>query len=238
MSSTNKTSYYNLSQYIGTDKPTYLGDYNSDMSKIDAGIHAVQETATTANQSAGSAEAKVSALTPNVEALQIDMTGVKASISHLTTDNTQNKKDIATLKQDVSSAKTTANSAQSDVTILNASIENILKGSVTPVSGLSGTIKTAYNAKMDLISINAHLSVSSPTQVGTNIVIGKLPSNIPVPSENISYYFVAGLVKDLSSNYNRVPADITIDTSGNIIVANPLGGAVHDINVNLMNFYM
>lgn len=38
MSSTNKTTYYELSQYIGTDKPTYLGDYNSDMSKIDAGI--------------------------------------------------------------------------------------------------------------------------------------------------------------------------------------------------------
>nr|DAF67894.1 MAG TPA: hypothetical protein [Caudoviricetes sp.] len=33
MSSTNKTTYYALSQYIGTDKPTYLGDYNSDMSK-------------------------------------------------------------------------------------------------------------------------------------------------------------------------------------------------------------
>lgn len=36
MASSNKTTNYNLSQYIGTDKPTYLGDYNSDMNKIDA----------------------------------------------------------------------------------------------------------------------------------------------------------------------------------------------------------
>lgn len=36
MSSTNKTTNYELSQYIGSDKPTYLGDYNSDMLKIDA----------------------------------------------------------------------------------------------------------------------------------------------------------------------------------------------------------
>lgn len=238
MSSTNKTNYYNLSQYIGTDKPTYLGDYNSDMSKIDAGIHEVQETATTANQTAGSAEAKVTALSPSVEALQNDMTEVKASVQSLTVDNAQTKKDVGILKQEVSSVKTTANGAQSDVTNLNASILNTLKSTVTPVTGLSGNLTVIYNAKMNLISINGHLGVSSPTQVGTNIVIGRLPANIPIPSENKNYYYVGGLVKELTDNYKRVPADITIDTNGNIIVSNLLGGAVHDINVNLMNFYM
>lgn len=38
MSSTNKTTNYELSQYIGSDKPSYLGDYNSDMLKIDTAI--------------------------------------------------------------------------------------------------------------------------------------------------------------------------------------------------------
>lgn len=238
MSSTNKTNYYKLSQYIGTDKPTYLGDYNSDMSKIDAGIHEVQETATTANQTAGSAEAKVTALSPSVEALQNDMTGVKASVQSLTVDNAQNKKDLGTLKEEVSSVKTTANSAQSEVTNLNADIERTLKDTVTPVSGLRGTVNTVYNTKMNLISINGHLNVSSPTTVGTNISIGKLPSSIPAPSSNKTFYFVAGLTKESTSNYSRVPADITIDTNGNIIVTNPLGGSVYDININLMNFYM
>lgn len=39
MASTNKTTHYNLSQYVGTDKPTYLVDYNQDMSRIDTGIY-------------------------------------------------------------------------------------------------------------------------------------------------------------------------------------------------------
>lgn len=238
MSSTNKTNYYKLSQYIGTDKPTYLGDYNSDMSKIDAGIHEVQETATTANQTAGSAEAKVTALSPSVEALQNDMAGVKASVQSLTVDNAQNKKDLGTLKEEVSSVKTTANGAQSEVTNLNADIERTLKDTVTPVSGLRGTVNAGYNAKMNLISINGHLSVSSPTTVGTNISIGKLPSSIPAPGSNKMFYFVAGLTKESTNNYSRVPGDITIDTNGNIIVSNPLGGSVYDININLMNFYM
>lgn len=238
MSSTNKTNYYELNQYIGTDKPTYLGDYNSDMSKIDAGIHEVQETATTAKQTAGSAEAKVTALSPSVEALQNNMTGVKASVQSLTVDNAQNKKDLGTLKEEVSSVKTTANGAQSEVTNLNTNIDRTLKDTVTPVSGLSGTINVVYNAKMNLISINGHLSVSSPSTVGARIVIGKLPPSIPAPGSSKTLYFVAGLMKELTSNYSRVPADITIDTNGNIIVSNPLGGSVHDININLMNFYM
>lgn len=238
MSSTNKTNYYKLSQYIAADKPTYLGDYNSDMSKIDAGIHEVQETATTANQTAGSAEAKVTALSPSVEALQNGMASVKASIQSLTVDNSQNKKDLGALKEEVSSVKTTANIAQSEVTNLNADIEKTLKDTVTPVSGLRGTINVGYNAKMNLISLNGHLNVSSPTTVGTNINIGKLPPSIPAPSSNKTFYFVAGLMKESTSNYSRVPADITIDTNGNIIVSNPLGGAVYDININLMNIYM
>lgn len=36
MTATNKTANYKLSQFVGTDRPTWLGDYNSDMSKIDA----------------------------------------------------------------------------------------------------------------------------------------------------------------------------------------------------------
>lgn len=36
MTASNKTANYELSQFVGTDRPTWLGDYNSDMSKIDA----------------------------------------------------------------------------------------------------------------------------------------------------------------------------------------------------------
>nr|DAM21030.1 MAG TPA: hypothetical protein [Caudoviricetes sp.] len=35
MTATNHTGNYNLSQFAGTDRPTWLGDYNGDMKKID-----------------------------------------------------------------------------------------------------------------------------------------------------------------------------------------------------------
>lgn len=35
MTATNHTKNYNLSQFVGTDRPSWLGDYNGDMTKID-----------------------------------------------------------------------------------------------------------------------------------------------------------------------------------------------------------
>lgn len=36
MTATKHTGNYSLSQFVGTDRPTWLGDYNGDMTKIDA----------------------------------------------------------------------------------------------------------------------------------------------------------------------------------------------------------
>lgn len=36
MTATNKTKNYQLSQFVGSDRPTWLVDYNGDMAKIDA----------------------------------------------------------------------------------------------------------------------------------------------------------------------------------------------------------
>lgn len=44
MTATNHTEHYDLSQYAKDDHPTYTGDYNSDMSKIDAAIYAASQS--------------------------------------------------------------------------------------------------------------------------------------------------------------------------------------------------
>lgn len=51
MTATNHTKNYNLSQFAGTDRPTWLGDYNGDMSKIDAQLK--QNTDDIASAAAG-----------------------------------------------------------------------------------------------------------------------------------------------------------------------------------------
>lgn len=58
MASTNKTTHYELSQYVGSDKPTYLTDYNGDMLAIDTGIYNAQTKADSAYTAAGLADGK------------------------------------------------------------------------------------------------------------------------------------------------------------------------------------
>lgn len=51
MTASNHTKNYNLSQFVGTDRPTWLVDYNGDMAKIDAQMK--QNAADIASASAG-----------------------------------------------------------------------------------------------------------------------------------------------------------------------------------------
>lgn len=55
MGSTNKTQFYDLPQWIGSDKPTFLGDFNDAFLKIDAGINEAKDEGTSAAADAGTA---------------------------------------------------------------------------------------------------------------------------------------------------------------------------------------
>lgn len=63
MSSTNKTTNYNLSQFLGSDKPAWLADYNQDMSKIDTQMKANADSATGADGKADANTTKIGDLT-------------------------------------------------------------------------------------------------------------------------------------------------------------------------------
>lgn len=51
MASTNKTTNYELSQFIETDRPAWLTDYNSDMRKLDTALKGVSDVASGASGS-------------------------------------------------------------------------------------------------------------------------------------------------------------------------------------------
>lgn len=57
MSHTNKTTHYNLPQFIGSDKASWLGDLNPAFNTIDGELYAINTTATNADSKADSAQA-------------------------------------------------------------------------------------------------------------------------------------------------------------------------------------
>lgn len=221
MSSTNKTTYYNLSQYIGTDKPTYLGDYNSDMSKIDAGIHSAVETATTANQTAGSADAKATATNEALESLKGRVTVVEGNVSNLQEKDTLQDTNIADAKQTGEHASATANNALQSANNANTKLNNAkFKEWQTPTNvnskiGLT-TGKIMYNEEFKILALELNIA-STQTSVSESEILFKLPSSIKPPSKTIKIMTCA--INAL--NYhpeayfeNLAFRDLTIDTDG------------------------
>lgn len=104
MASTNKTANYNLSQYIGSDKPTYLGDYNADMLAIDTGM-ATNKTkadnavsvANAANQTAGNAQTTATQAQQTANSAKDTADGLSEAITQLTTKTNQNTSSITEL---------------------------------------------------------------------------------------------------------------------------------------------
>lgn len=81
MSATNQTANYGLSQFIGTDVPGWLSDYNSDNSKIDTAIFAAKSAADAAGTTAGQAANDITSInqTLTTQAAQISAAAQSAS---------------------------------------------------------------------------------------------------------------------------------------------------------------
>ena len=102
MSSTNKTTNYNLSQFIGSDKPTYLGDYNSDMQKIDNAmktnsdnIQTVASTANTASENANTALTNASNAQTTAENAQTSANTAQGVATNALEKSTQNESELS-----------------------------------------------------------------------------------------------------------------------------------------------
>lgn len=63
MAHTNHTPNYELSQFLGTDKPAWLVDYNGDMEKIDLGLKGAKDIADAAKTEADQGAIDIAAVT-------------------------------------------------------------------------------------------------------------------------------------------------------------------------------
>lgn len=83
MGATNTTTHYNLSQFVSTDKPAWLQDYNGDMLKIDAGIDEAKVAADTAQTTANAANGAATQAASDITALGTTVTGQGNNITAL-----------------------------------------------------------------------------------------------------------------------------------------------------------
>lgn len=232
MSSTNKTTNYKLSQYIGTDKPTYLGDYNGDMLKIDNQLKANADAASNAASAAGAAQAVAADASKNVQKLNDSVTANSADIASLKTKNAQQDSSIQNALNTASSALNKAN--QNDHNIADINTRNQwIQGTNIHNTGLpnysKGSWNCSYNRLSGLLNISGQIELSQGSTIAGETRIATVPDNIvklinPSGEQKVwSSLFVTRSDSSLEVN------NLTIDQTGKIYMPYTLN------NVTYMN---
>ena len=207
MASTNKTSNLELSQFIATDTPTWLVDYNGDMEKIDAGVGRVEELAETASTQAVGVASGLQTTNQTVTTLSGQVANVQNQAN--TTTASVNGINQRLGNTDISGIGdgtiTGAISAQnSNLTTVNERIDNltiggIITGTTTVTTNSEGNVTFKHNLNISSsytfianCTSNANLVFAySPTEnsVGLNFKDTELV-NIGSATRNISYTII------------------------------------------------
>lgn len=181
MSSTNKTTNYKLSQYIGTDKPTYLGDYNGDMLKIDNQMKVNADSASNATSAAGAAQAVADKASKDVKALNDSVTANSEDIASLKTKNAQQDVSIQNATNTAGSANNKANQNEQNITDINTRNQWI-QGINIHNTGLpnysKGSWNCSYNNLSGLLNISGQIELSQGSTIAGTTRIGTIPDNI------------------------------------------------------------
>lgn len=218
MSSTNKTSHYNLSQYASSDKPTYLVDYNTDMSNIDTGIYNAKSEADTNATSIGTLSNLTTTAKTNLVASINEVDGnadtANSNIGTLSSLTTTVKTDLVNAINEVDANADTANTnigtlsglhttvKTSAVSAINEIVDNnslkysheILQSELTVSAGTVSAVYNGYiawNEKSDWYKCFIYFGVTTTAGSGFNVKI-PFPTGFTAPS---SAYTIAGAGK-------------------------------------------
>ena len=201
MSSTNKTTNYNLSQFIGTDKPAWLTDYNADMSKIDAGIATAQGTATGADTKAAANATAIGTLTN----LTTDAkTNLVSAINEVDTHADAAAGTAADAASTANTASAAANTALREVNALAAYLS--LTPSKIAASDMSTTNCTLVSSDVTL----AKNSTSSFGKIYGHMIVNVTAGNT---ASTVTFNIDSGIHPDSDLTLSPAGLDFLIDSS-------------------------
>lgn len=225
MSSTNKTTHYELSQFLGTDKPAWLNDYNSDMNKIDAGINTAQTTASGADGKATTNASSIGTLANLTTTAKTDL------VSAVNEVNTT----ASSASSVASGAGTTATQAKNKADALEAYLTLNTTASAT-FTATTGTVPVDYNsvdirtnASKSLGKIYGTIRIQNIPANTTNITITSGDTGLR-PSAAITFNGCS-IIRHLGSgSYRDFPQSYTLNTDGTITsVINATGSSQIDL---------
>ena len=154
-----RTVNYDLCQYEGSDKTSYLINYNGDMLKIDTAIKGAKDAADNAQSKANTADGKADANASSISTLDTQINGV----SGLAADVTAVQGSVNTINSLIGTGEPTTQ----DKTIIGA-INELAAEMPSPVTSLAASAVTYDNTASGL--------TADDVQEALDEIVAALPS--------------------------------------------------------------
>ena len=216
--STNKTTHYELSQYVGSDKPTYLTDYNQDMSRIDAGIYG-------AKSKADVNEIAIGDLTNLTTTAKTNLVGAINEVNGEVATNTAN---ISTNTSNISTNSTNIGNLSNLTTASKTNLVSAINEVDANCDSNSSSIATNTLAIGDLTSLN--------TTVKTDLVSAINEVNTKVDAYSTSESLTSKVWVDGKPIYRKVIVDTTSRNAGNYNIAHGITGIENISRLEVMTW--
>lgn len=172
MSHTNTTANYNLPQFVGTDKPSWLTDVNGAMTSIDTQMKANADANTTTAGDLTTLAGRVTTAEGNIATNTANITTVSnvASTAGTTASNAKNTADALASMLDINDfGKTTATTSNGTINFQNVYYASNADGSVGKIYGEIG-VTPSTNAPTS-ITFSTPFRPSETLKIGGNVFL-------------------------------------------------------------------
>lgn len=228
MSATNHTTNYNLPQFIGTDKPTWLTDVNGALNTIDTQMKANADSATSASTSATTANNAIGTLSSLNTTTKTDLV---SAVNEINTN-------LGVVSGVASSASATATNANNKIDSLESKL-NFTQFRTYTSSDFSGSGFTFNNVDSFSVASNADGSVGKiygTLNIECNNANG-FEISFPTPLRPSANIAINGVLwtnretKDTGNKTAMLTSTINIATDGTVTIRK--GGSYYNCYINL-----
>lgn len=222
MASTNKTSNYELSQFLGSDKPAWLSDYNSDMNKIDTQMKANADAATAAGGAASAADGKIGTLADLTTDTKANLVAAVNEVDGHA-DVAQNTANSAT--STANGANTKAETALTNINkfnLVNKSTFNNITTNQGTINASLTNVQFATDSSSSIFKIYGRVYIRNlGSFTGEATVVLGTTSLRPETAYDINSAVI--VTRYINSSYWDIrPSNLHIDTNGTITFTYPV----------------
>lgn len=194
MAYTNKTVNYELPQYVADDKPTYLGDFNSAMSKIDEVMKTNADSVADANGQASNAVSQAQQASTTATSALNEVNTVKSQITTINEKDSQqdtsisaNSEAITTLQGRVSTNETDIQDLQDYFNLTNIkTYSSQITTNLGQIDTANTSITVALNKDGSFGKIYGQIRIMNLSVSGSQDLAITIPGTDIRPNENMA----------------------------------------------------